>query len=453
MTVRLLVTLCALAGAVPALAQDAGRVVSTQGVVSVQRASGAIGTISKDSPIRNGDTIQTQARSTVRLRMTDGSEMLVRPESTLRVENYAFVQARPQEDSLVLQLLRGGMRTVTGLIGKRKPDSFRLGTTIATIGVRGTDFVARVCEGDCKRETGGAPVRSAAPAQGIIGRVFSLTGTLTATSPARPAQRLGRGDAFLVGDVLETGPKSVAVLAFQDGSRIVLESATRFAADQYRYQPTKAEENVAAFRLLKGALRALTGVIGQRNPDRFTLQTTVATIGVRGTGFDASCTGPCAEEQPGAPAAAPADGRGSGLLVYVWKGRVPVKNKRGLLELLEGWAGEVSGPDAAPQRLDPVPDFFLRNPTPRPDQLDIDTQQLFGAQNPDFSEPGIYVYVRDGIVTMKGAKETFSLTRGEVGYFDTTGQKFERLGLVPTFLERDSFTGSIGGSRFACIVN
>jgi len=44
----------------------------------------------------------------------------------------------------VLSLLKGGMRAVTGLLGKRSPTSFRVGTPSATIGIRGTTFHAEV---------------------------------------------------------------------------------------------------------------------------------------------------------------------------------------------------------------------------------------------------------------------------------------------------------------------
>ncbi len=73
-------------------------------------------------------------------------------------------QAKPQEDGALLRLLKGGLRTVTGLMGKRRPDAFQLGTATATIGIRGTDFVVRVCTDDCTADTkaaaGTEPVRA-----------------------------------------------------------------------------------------------------------------------------------------------------------------------------------------------------------------------------------------------------------------------------------------------------
>ena len=76
--------------------------------------------------------------------------------------------------------------------------------------------------------------------------------------------------------------------------------------------------------------------------------------------------------------------------------------------------------------------------------------QLFGKQTEDFSEPGVYVYVRDGVVTMNAPGGNFSLNRGETGFFDRTGQRFERLSVVPTFIDRDGFTRHMDFEGYGC---
>src|SRR5262245_18006356 len=48
-----------------------------------------------------------------------------------------------------MRLLRGEFRTVTGLIGKGSGDAYSVVTPVATIGIRGTDYSAAYCEGDC----------------------------------------------------------------------------------------------------------------------------------------------------------------------------------------------------------------------------------------------------------------------------------------------------------------
>ncbi|MGH8446844.1 MAG: hypothetical protein ACREVL_16350, partial [Solimonas sp.] len=48
-----------------------------------------------------------------------------------------------------LRLLKGGFRTVSGLIGKANPDEYRVTTPVATIGIRGTDYYAYICDLAC----------------------------------------------------------------------------------------------------------------------------------------------------------------------------------------------------------------------------------------------------------------------------------------------------------------
>lgn len=50
----------------------------------------------------------------------------------------------------MFSLLKGGLRTITGAIGKRKPDAYQLRTTVATIGIRGTNYGVLLCQGDCQ---------------------------------------------------------------------------------------------------------------------------------------------------------------------------------------------------------------------------------------------------------------------------------------------------------------
>ena len=455
---------------VAANAQEAGKATSVSGVVSVQHRDGSVGVLAKGTPVRSGDTLQSQQLSYARVLLTDGADLALRPGSTLKIEAYGFDQSKPEADSLVMRLLKGGLRTITGLVGKRRVDSFQMNAGVATIGVRGTDFVARVCDDACKREAdAGANVR-VPPVPGYIGRVVSVQGRLSAVSGPRSGRQLANGDLIYVNDVVETSADGLAVIVYQDGTRAVLRASTRLGMQSYRYEPSNPDSGNAAFNLVRGGLRILTGLIAQRTPARFTVGTTVATIGVRGTGFDISCTGACAEAAtpgdggncaPGTDGSATAtctqaapsndkDGPPAGLVVYNWKGKVYVKNDGGEFELLENQVSVVAGKDIAPRRLDAVPPFFLREPETRPDKLDIELSALFGKQADDFSEPGVYVYVRDGVVTMNGPGGNYSLNRGETGFIDRTGQRFERLSVVPTFIDRDGYTRHMDFEGYGC---
>ena len=54
---------------------------------------------------------------------------------------------------MLVNLLKGGLRTLTGRIGRLNRDAVQLKTPASTIGIRGTGFDA-VCQGDCLHEPG-----------------------------------------------------------------------------------------------------------------------------------------------------------------------------------------------------------------------------------------------------------------------------------------------------------
>lgn len=128
----------------------AGVLTHLSGPVSVRKADGSVHAGQAGVKVGTGDTVITGPGGYVRVEMTDGGEMVLRPDSQLKVESYAFVQAKPAEDNMVFSMLKGGIRTVTGLIGKRgNKDAYELKTPTATVGIRGTQFDARICQGDC----------------------------------------------------------------------------------------------------------------------------------------------------------------------------------------------------------------------------------------------------------------------------------------------------------------
>jgi hypothetical protein len=127
-----------------------GTITHLSGEVSVQKKDGTTLPGTAGTKVAEGDVMITGASGYGRLEMTDGGEMILRPNSQLKVESYRFNPDKPTEDSFVFRMLKGGLRTVTGLIGKRgNKDAYEGKTTTATIGIRGTQFDLRLCQGDC----------------------------------------------------------------------------------------------------------------------------------------------------------------------------------------------------------------------------------------------------------------------------------------------------------------
>jgi hypothetical protein len=120
------------------------------GPVSVRKVDGSAQTGQAGLSVTVGDSVITGSGGYVRMEMSDGSELVLRPDSQLKVESYTFTQAKPVEDSFVFSMIKGGLRTVTGLIGKRgNKDAYEARTNTATIGVRGTQYDLRVCQANC----------------------------------------------------------------------------------------------------------------------------------------------------------------------------------------------------------------------------------------------------------------------------------------------------------------
>ncbi len=66
---------------------------------------------------------------------------MLNENSEFRVTQYSFSKDEPKSDKFVFELLKGAMRSVSGLLTRRNPQAYTLRTPQATIGIRGTDFM------------------------------------------------------------------------------------------------------------------------------------------------------------------------------------------------------------------------------------------------------------------------------------------------------------------------
>lgn len=120
----------------------AGQVIVASGTVQALAAGGDVRELRRRSPFYAGDTLRTAAASEVQLRFADGALLSLRPESEFRVDDYRFTNQGGSGDRSVSTLLKGGLRTITGVIGKQDPQAYQVKTPVATIGVRGTHYEA-----------------------------------------------------------------------------------------------------------------------------------------------------------------------------------------------------------------------------------------------------------------------------------------------------------------------
>jgi hypothetical protein len=121
---------------VPALAASDGSVTNLSGTLSVLRADGSVRILSRKSEIQSGDTLSTQYDSYAQVRFADGAQITLAPNTTIKVESFRFIEDEPEKDSLVLSMVKGAVRGVTGLVGKRgDARAYQFKTASATLGV------------------------------------------------------------------------------------------------------------------------------------------------------------------------------------------------------------------------------------------------------------------------------------------------------------------------------
>jgi hypothetical protein len=151
----LIVALFGLTGA--AFAETAGQVQNLSGTLSVQRPDGSARILSQKSEVGAGDVLTTQKDSYAQINFSDGSSMTMRPNTQMKIDAYQFVQDKPESDNAFFRLLKGGLRTVTGLVGKRgNQDAYKIGTSTATIGIRGSSGDTLDCSAGCEGVTAGS---------------------------------------------------------------------------------------------------------------------------------------------------------------------------------------------------------------------------------------------------------------------------------------------------------
>jgi hypothetical protein len=406
-----------------AQAQPAGEVEFSRGVGFAQTPGQTPRTLGKGLPLQQGDRLTTSDGGSAIIKLADGTRMTVRPNSELVLQQYQFQENSP-DNGMLMQLVRGGFRAVTGLISKNAPNAARVQTNTATIGIRGTDFDARLCTGECAAESSRITESARPNAVQASAKLVNAQGEIYAIDGAGSRRRLVDGGSVYPGDVVETSRGSQGVLAFRDDSRVTLGSQTRFRVDNFVYDDRNAGEGRFLASVLRGSVRALTGLIGKSNQRNVGFSTATATIGIRGTGFDLNCTGACAGEV-GEPNA--------GLTLWTWLGAIEVGQPgQSALQVLQAGQGlfiPASGPIV---QITNQPNVD----TPRPDQVDV-PPKLFSGDNVSDASEGLFVFVRDGHIEIASAKEILHLGKGEAGFAGPNGDT-ARPFTVPKFLEFDT---------------
>lgn len=456
MRIRSFVLFVLFTALAPALvhAADVGTVVSVQGTALVERAGKPARILGSGEALEQKDVINVAQGSHAVLEFTDKTRVTLRPNTVFRVESYSAAQGPAQ--GMVLGLSKGGFRAVTGDIGKQNPASVKFQTDNVVLGIRGTEFDARLCEADCAGEDRQKPAVRAL-ARGV-GRVIEVNGSVTTGDKDAPRE-LVAGAVVYEGDTLSTGSGANTLVLFRDGSRVTLREESRLAVTRFDFDEASPRKGQAHLKLVAGSAHVYTGQLAKLGPEAFLFETGAGMIRTVGAGFSVG-----APKGAGSPAAqravhyadartqvsgtqsdalqlADASGAPVGddvLVVHTWDGTIVIQTANERIEVPAASTLAIAVVDGKITFL-PAPPAFLTTGA-RPDQANIDP----GTFDPKGAVPerGLYVWVRDGAVTLAQGGQVVELKAGSAA---RVTDRIATLGNIPNFMRFD-FTPRPGAS-------
>lgn len=210
-----------------------------------------------------------------------------------------------------------------------------------------------------------APVLSAERA----GRVLSAVGPVVARSDDGSQRSLARGDRVYVGDLVRT-LRGRTQIRLRDGAMVSLDPRTEFEVEGYETEAQADDGGGSAIMsLFRGALRTITGAIGDEPEETYRMNTPVATVGVRGTEYALAY---CEDDSCGS-------GVPDGLYGHVIDERITVRNEAGRSTFASGTYFHVPDGDTPPERILRPPGELFRGGDREDGGSDIDGPDgLFG---------------------------------------------------------------------------
>ena len=123
------------------------------------------------------DRLTTGKTGAATITLKDGTVLTMGPDTTMDLSQFAF-DSTTQEGNLLLDLLQGSVRVVTGLLGKVNPELFKVKTPTSVVGVRGHRF---------HRPDRSGPMNTASPCDTTRPESTPPCPPLPASLPVRPA--------------------------------------------------------------------------------------------------------------------------------------------------------------------------------------------------------------------------------------------------------------------------
>nr|CRH04781.1 Exported protein of unknown function [Candidatus Magnetococcus massalia] len=132
---------------VAAATLPAGKVLFLKGQATATQGKAPQRTLRRGDSLYPGEKIQTAEKSVLQMRFSDGGTIALYGDSRFAIKNYRYKSAKDPQRKAFFQLDKGLLRTISGAIGKKQRERYRMQTVVAAIGIRGTEYLAEVDRG------------------------------------------------------------------------------------------------------------------------------------------------------------------------------------------------------------------------------------------------------------------------------------------------------------------
>lgn len=264
--------------------QPIGDVITSQGTVTVDAPSGTARLAGPDEPLYLGEIVRAQAGSRAELRLRDGTRMQVAANSAIHLSEFVLKPEQPAEERLSTRLLKGAMRVLTGAIAQRRPGNALFTTPTATLGIRGTDFVMRVCDDDCRLSEDATVARAGGE---FVGRLGGSAGGVSAIDARGRWRVLPLSAPLREGDHVLTGATGIALLVLRDGTRVTLDPGSRLWLREVRFDEAAPRQGRIRMELQRGAAQVSSGQLARLRPERFVFEAGGQVLRAHGTAWGA----------------------------------------------------------------------------------------------------------------------------------------------------------------------
>lgn len=206
-------------------AKSAGTVTFTTGDTSIVRADKSVVKAAKNDAVNAGDTIETK-NGRLQLSLIDGGKVSLQPNTVYKINKYEFSGKEDGSEYAFTELLKGGMRTISGLIGHKNRERYQLKTAVATIGIRGTEFTVNFNDNQLLMTTNHGSVdvcNTAGCLNAMTGQSIVVSGTGAAPKLSSKAAKAAATPPdsskpiFMAADVLEVPVTGIDALASYSG--------------------------------------------------------------------------------------------------------------------------------------------------------------------------------------------------------------------------------------------